>query len=264
MHSISILCIGDIVGEPGRKFLKTYLSKILEEHHIHFTLANIENAAGGFGFTDKVYDELRLLPINAFTAGNHLYDKKEILKNFDRYTLLVRPLNFPAGNPGVGYRIFNLNQTRIAVVNLIGRVFMGFYDCPFQVINRFFPEIREKADIILVDIHAEATSEKQAMGWFLDGKATAVFGTHTHVLTADERILPQGTAYISDIGYVGDLDGILGMDRAIILNRFLTQIPYRLEVAKAKQVLFNGMKIVLHGRTYQVQSIERLQYTFGV
>ena len=255
---MNILCIGDIVGQPGRDVLERYLSDIQRRYEIDFTIANLENAASGFGITHKVYNELASLGIDAFTSGNHIYDKREVMGSFSEFTNLVRPLNFAPGSPGQGIRYYECQGTKIAVVNLIGRVFMAQSDCPFQAINRVIDEIRQNATIIIVDFHAETTSEKQAMGWMLDGKATLVFGTHTHVMTADSRLLDQGTAYISDLGMVGARDGILGMERAPIIRKFLTQLPARFEPAKTKYQQFNAVKLVCDPVTGHAISIERV------
>lgn len=263
MKSLNILCIGDIVGRPGRTVLQSYLTQIQKKYRIHFTIANIENSSGGFGVTDKVYKELKLLPIQAFTSGNHIYDKKEILNTLQDYSLLIRPLNFPKGNPGVGYRIFTINEHKIAVINLIGRVFMGNYDCPFQTIEYLLPEIQKQADIIIVDFHAEATSEKQALGWFLDGSVACVYGTHTHVMTADDRILEKGTAFISDVGFVGALNSILGMTKEPIITKFFNQMPAKFEVPKTGPSIFNGIVIEVDLDQKIATSIQRIQEIFN-
>lgn len=231
-----------------------------EIHAPNFILANAENAAAGFGLTFKTYDELVSYGIHAFTSGNHIFDKKEIVKTFDAYTRLVRPLNFPNGTPGVGYRIFEVEGHKIAVINLIGRVFMNHSDCPFQAIDALIETIRAETPIILVDFHAEATSEKQAMGYFLDGKVSAVFGTHTHVQTADERILPKGTAYITDLGMTGSLNSILGMEKEPVIKKFFTQMPTRFEATKDYPWMLNGITLSLNPNTGSANDITRVRH----
>ena len=259
MTNINILCIGDIVGQPGRDFLFNNLKSIQKDQQIHITIANIENAAAGFGVTTKVYDQLKKLPIDLFTSGNHIYDKKDIIPNFNKLSKLIRPINFPKGNPGIGLKIIQFNDYKIAVINAIGRVFMGLSDCPFQKINEVLPDILKETPIVIVDFHAEATSEKQGFGWFLDGKVSCVFGTHTHVMTADNQILTNGTAYISDIGMVGAKESILGMQKDNIIQKFLDQMPTRFEPPKTTNVIFNAIKLNINSKTGKANSIEKIQ-----
>ncbi len=244
--TIKVLCIGDLVGKPGRLMLKSWLPRIQKEHGINITIANIENISGGFGVTVKSYEELKELDIQVFTSGNHIYDKREIMSEFHRMPKLIRPLNFIEGAPGNGIRIFKYNTLKIAVVNLIGRVFMNTVDCPFRVMEKALAEIQKETPIIIVDFHAETTSEKQAMGWFLDGKVSAVYGTHTHVQTADERLLDNGTAFISDIGMTGAKDGILGMEREPVISRFLSQLPAKFQVSASSKRMINGIILTLN------------------
>ncbi len=259
MESLSILCIGDIIGKPGRAFLKQHLKTIQQEHHIDFTVANVENAAGGFGITEKVYYELLGMDIDACTSGNHIYDKKEILGKFDQFSKLIRPLNYPPNNPGEGIRFFSVKNVKIAVINLIGRVFMGAYDCPFRCMDSILSMVQNETPLILVDFHAEATSEKQALSWHIDGKVSAVWGTHTHVQTADERILPNETASITDLGMVGAWDSVIGMGKETIIKRFLTQMPAKFDVPKSKRVIFNAIKLDIHPETGKSIGISRIQ-----
>ncbi len=263
MNTLTILCIGDIVGRPGRTALKRFLGQIQAEHHVNFTIANIENAATGSGFTEKIYEELRRLPIQAFTGGNHIFRQKEVLPIFDTFTLLSRPLNWVEGTPGQGIRYYKVNGQRIAVVSLIGRIFMDPSESPFQAIKSALPELREKADHILVDIHAEATSEKQAMGFFLDGKVTAVFGTHTHVQTADNRLLPNGTAYITDLGMTGTQDSVLGVQKDRIINRFLSPVGEKFENEENGPVMINGIVITIELSTGKPLEINRVYQVFA-
>ena len=258
MQKINILCIGDIIGSPGRAFLNDNLATIKKEHNIHFTVVNVENSAGGFGFTRKIEAELKALNINAFTSGNHIFQQKEIMGYFDELNSLVRPLNYPEDVPGKGYRIFRVNDLKIAVVNSIGRVFMGDFDCPFRAIKKVLADIQKETPIILVDFHAEATSEKNAFGWFLDGKVSLVYGTHTHVMTADDRILNKGTAYISDVGMVRPKDGIIGMKKEPIIHKFLTQLPSKFEIPKDQETLFNAIKCSIDTKSGKAISIEKI------
>jgi metallophosphoesterase (TIGR00282 family) len=209
-----------------------FLPKFKKEHSIDFVIANVENAAGGFGITDKSISELNSAGVDFFTSGNHIWDNKAGVAVLDKRDDIIRPANYPADAPGAGYRIVTVADTPIAIVNVQGRVFMPAIDCPFRSVDRILEEIRDKCRIVIIDIHAEATSEKIAMGWHLDGKATLVIGTHTHVPTKDCRILPRGTGYVTDVGMSGSYDSVLGMDKDIVLQRFLQMRPRRFQVAK--------------------------------
>ncbi|MGE4170415.1 MAG: TIGR00282 family metallophosphoesterase [Candidatus Margulisiibacteriota bacterium] len=261
MGTLRLLCVGDIVGSLGRYALSEHLRDIQREYKVQFTVVNLENAASGFGVTPKVYAELEALPVQAFTSGNHIFDKKESIGVIDSFSKLVRPVNFPPGNPGVGYRLFTFNTIKIAVVNAIGRVFMHPYDCPFQAMDRIWPDLAP-ASVVVVDFHAEATSEKMAMGWYLDGRASVVFGTHTHTMTADERILEKGTAFISDIGMTGSSEGVLGMERGPILHRFLTQMPAKFSPPKTGYCQLNAIVVDVDSDTGKALHIERVQKHF--
>lgn len=229
---MNILVIGDIYGKPGRKIVKKMLSHMQSENDIMFTIANAENAAGGKGLTREVLRELLGAGIDVLTMGNHVWDNKEIFQFIDDEFRLIRPINYPGDCPGQGYHIYQAGfNKKIAVLNASGRVFLPALDCPFQKINEIVNELKDSVDYIIVDFHAEATSEKVAMGRFLDGRVTAVLGTHTHIQTADERILPGGTGYITDLGMTGPYDSILGVDKDIIIQKFLTGRPARFEVA---------------------------------
>ncbi len=231
---MKVLFIGDIVGKPGRRAIKRLLPGIIEGNAIDFVIANCENAAGGFGVTRDIMDELLQNPIDVFTSGNHIWDKKEMVDCFDEYRMLLRPINYPEGTPGRGSIVAQCKEggPPIAVLNLEGRVFMRPLDCPFRAAEREVASLRTETPVVIVDIHAETTSEKQAMGWFLDGRVSAVIGTHTHVQTADEGILPKGAAYITDAGMTGPFDSILGMRTDIVIERFLTSRPNKFDVAK--------------------------------
>jgi len=227
---LNLLFIGDIIGKLGRKVCRQVLPELEKKLSPDLIIANGENSAHGYGITEKVYNELLEMGIEAITMGNHVWDKKELVKNIDKLPLVVRPANYPQGVPGKDHLIIEKSGVKIAIINLSGRTFMQALDCPFRAAEKLVPTL--KTNLIIVDMHAEATSEKCAMGWFLGGKVSAVIGTHTHVMTADERILPQGTAFISDIGMVGAYDSIIGMGKEQILKRFTTQMPEKFETTE--------------------------------
>ena len=255
---MKVLFIGDIVGKPGRNAISALLPGIVGRHGVDIVIANCENAAGGFGVTRKVVDELYHNEIDILTSGNHIWDKKEITNFIDDYETLLRPANYPEGTVGRGsVTIKTRLGVSLGVLNLEGRVFMRPLDCPFRVANREIDKLKCETDIIIVDMHAEATSEKEALGWFLDGKVSAVLGTHTHVQTADERVLPGGTAYITDVGMTGAFDSVLGIKKEVALERFLTLLPNRYDVAKG-DVRFQGVLIDIDNKTGKSISIERL------
>jgi metallophosphoesterase (TIGR00282 family) len=230
---VRILFVGDVIGKPGRRILARTLPRLVDEHGADYVVVNVENAAGGFGVTADVLSELGELPIHCMTSGNHIWDKKEVGDLFDREPRLLRPANYPDGNPGRGVHVGECaNGTPVATVNLEGQVFMRQLDSPFRVAERVLAGLDPGVRIVLVDFHAEATSEKQALGLFLDGRVSAVLGTHTHVPTADERILAGGTAFQTDLGMTGPFDSIIGMDREAVMKRFLTGMPTRFEVAQ--------------------------------
>lgn len=255
---MKILFVGDIVGKAGRRAVQNLLPRIVARHDIDIVIANCENAAGGLGITREVVEELYRNDIDVLTSGNHIWDKKEVMEFIDDYETLLRPANYPSGSLGRGSVSINDSSGRfLGVINLEGRVFMKPLDCPFRVAEREIERLRSHSNIIIVDMHAEATSEKQAMGWFLDGKVSAVLGTHTHVQTADERILPNGTAYITDVGMTGSMDSVLGVNKDIALERFLTLRPNKFEVAK-KNVWLQGVVIDCDVAKGTCLSIERI------
>ncbi|MBS1232212.1 MAG: calcineurin-like phosphoesterase [Bacteroidetes bacterium] len=255
---MKILFIGDIVGKPGRRAVRELLSEIIYQHRINFVIANCENAAAGFGVTRDIVEELYSNNINVLTSGNHIWDKKEIGEFVEDYETLLRPANYPEGTPGWGSVVMpDLSGVSVGVINLMGRVFMKPLDCPFRIAEREIEKIRKKTKIIIIDIHAEATSEKEAMGWFLDGRVSAVLGTHTHVQTADESILPGGTAYITDVGMTGPFNSIIGIRKDAILERFLTQVPNKFDVAK-DDVRLQAVVVDIDGKSGAAQGIERL------
>ena len=227
-----IMLVGDVVGRAGRRAFRTITPRLRVEHGIDVVIVNGENSAGGKGYTRKALDELYAGGADVVTSGNHVWDKKDVFDFVDHEPFLVRPANYPAGTPGRGYCIFPFRAVNVAVMNLSGRSFMPALDCPFQKVDEILAEIGGLADIVVLDFHAETTSEKLAMGYYLDGRADIVVGTHTHVQTADERILPGGTAYITDLGMVGAQDSILGVRKDIVIQKFRTGMPVRFEMAE--------------------------------
>ncbi len=225
--TIRVLFIGDVIGKKGRGLVSSLLPCLRKEKEIDLVIANGENAAGGFGINKKTADELLSGGVDLITGGNHIFSKKEVYEIIDQYPI-IRPANYPPSVPGQGYII----EKGVCVISLCGRTFMEPLDCPFRKADSIISEISDKTKVIIVDIHAEATSEKVALGWYLDGRVSALIGTHTHIPTADARVLPKGTAYITDVGMVGGRDSVIGMNKATILKRFLTQIPEKFETAK--------------------------------
>jgi metallophosphoesterase (TIGR00282 family) len=231
------LCIGDVIGRTGRNALKTFLPEVKEKYRPDFIILNGENAAGGFGITKKVYDEILSLGVDVVTSGNHIFDKKEISRFIDQEERLIRPANYPPQALGRGYGIYEKEGRKIAVINLMGRAFMGIpLDCPFRKFDEIYEKIKDDVEYIIVDFHAEATSEKTAFGFYVDGRADIVFGTHSHVATADEMILPKGTAYITDVGLTGPKYSVIGMKAEEPIQKFLTGMPVKYEVAKGKMI----------------------------
>ena len=249
--------VGDVFGAPGRAALQKLLPKLRQQHAIDLAVVNVENAAGGSGVMPAMIREFLDAGADVLTSGNHIFKKKEILPVIAKENLLLRPANYPAGAPGSGFVTVKAGPHRVAVLNLMGRVFMEPIDCPFRKADEIVPQLAREARVILVDMHAEATSESVAMGWYLDGRVSAVVGTHRHVQTADERVLPGGTAYITDLGMTGPIDGVIGVDRASILERFLSQMPMRFEPAKGPAAL-RGAVITLDPETGRAASIHRV------
>jgi metallophosphoesterase (TIGR00282 family) len=253
-----LLFIGDIVGKPGRELLRRGLAGLVAHHRLDFVIANGENAAAGFGITPDLAEELFSWGVHVISGGNHSWDKKEIVPYMADHPRLLRPANFPAGTPGRGRVVVEAqNGVSVAVINVMGRVFMTALDDPFRVVAEEIGVARRDARVIFVDFHAEATSEKVAMGWHLDGRATAVVGTHTHVATADARVLPQGTAYITDVGMTGPHDSVIGVERSAVLQRFLTGLPQRFETATENPRL-NGVIVTADEATGRAAGIEQL------
>jgi metallophosphoesterase (TIGR00282 family) len=260
---MNILFIGDIVGRPGRDLVRAGLDALVRHHQVDFVIANAENAAGGFGVTREVGDDLLALGVDVMTSGNHIWDKKEAIGYIGVEARLLRPANYPAGVPGRGSYVGRARNGRaVAVVNAMGRVFMLNIDDPFTVVVREIENVRERTPIVIVDFHAEATSEKIAMGWHVAGKATAIVGTHTHVQTADDRILPGGTAYITDVGMTGPHDGIIGVDREPALARFLNAMPARFDTASG-DLRLHAVLIAADAETGRAGAITRLSLSLA-
>jgi metallophosphoesterase (TIGR00282 family) len=255
---MKILFIGDIVGKPGRRAVRELVPEIISQYEIDFVIGNCENAAAGFGVTREVVEELYDSHIQVLTSGNHIWDKKEITEFVEDYETLLRPANYPAEAPGRGSVVMAASSgVHVGVINLMGRVFMAPLNCPFRTAEKEIDKLMKRTKIIVVDIHAEATSEKEALGWFLDGRVAAVIGTHTHVQTADERILPEGTAYITDAGMTGPFNSIIGIRKDLILERFLIQVPNKFIVAK-DDVRLQGVILDIDEKSGKARDIQRL------
>ena len=256
-----ILFIGDIVGKPGRDLLRKGLRPLVDHFGVEFVVANVENSAAGFGVTKDIGDSIVEWGVDVMTSGNHIWDKKEVLDYIPTEPRLLRPANYPAGVPGRGAHVAQSGDGRsVGVINVMGRVFMQAIDDPFAVVLKEIDAVKARTRVIVVDFHAEATSEKIAMGWHLDGKVTLVVGTHTHVQTADERILPNGTAYLTDAGMTGGHDSIIGMEREPALYRFLTGMPSKFEPATGNPRL-NGVLVEADDKTGRAISVTRLSYS---
>ncbi len=247
------------MGEPGRRVLLKYLPKAIEDYKIDAVVGNGENAAGGFGITPDIAEELFDLGLSAITLGNHAWDKREAMEYIEKEPRVIRPANYPDGVPGKGTCVIETaDGERLGVLQLMGRVFMPMVDCPFRVAERELDHLATQTDYVLVDMHAETTSEKMAMGYFLDGKVSAVLGTHTHVQTADEQILPQGTGYQTDVGMTGPVKSVIGMKHNLVIQKFLTQLPRRFEVAPGPSVLCAAV-VELDPTTKKTNKISRLR-----
>ena len=253
-----VLAIGDIIGRPGRRAVQELLPGLKQKYGVGLVIANAENTAGGLGLTPDTADELFGAGVDVLTSGNHIWAQKEIIPYLEGEMPILRPLNYPPGVPGKGY----LASNQAVVVNLIGRTFMSNYDCPFRAMDKLLAELGPQPVVIIVDFHAEATSEKMAMGRYLDGRVSAVLGTHTHVGTIDTQLLRQGTAYVTDIGMTGPLDSVIGDDTDMVLRRFLTMIPHHLSVGKGK-VIFNAILVGVDDKSGKATSIERIYREVG-
>ncbi len=255
-----ILHIGDIVGDSGRKAVASILPSIKKSHSPDLIIANCENLAGGFGITEKTLKEVFDSGVDVMTSGNHIWDKKEALKIITQEPRLIRPANYPPGVPGCSYFIFETrSKVKGLVFNLLGRIFMDPLDCPFRTADKIIEEFKERVNIFILDFHAEATSEKLAIAWYLHGRVSAVIGTHTHVQTADERILPLGTAYITDSGMTGSINSVIGMKKEEAIQRFLTFIPHKFEVAK-DDIELQGVIFDVDEKTGKSFHIERVRF----
>ncbi|MFZ7132123.1 MAG: TIGR00282 family metallophosphoesterase [Eubacteriales bacterium] len=258
---MKLLVIGDIVGRPGRNIIAERLHHLIDINAIDMVIANGENASGGNGLTEKNATELFQCGINIITMGNHIWDKKEILNYIDTYPNLIRPANYPEPCPGKGYTIFKKGNVRVGVINISGVIYLKNLRCPFETFDILYEKVHQECDMIIVDFHAEATSEKIAMGYYGDGRASLVFGTHTHVQTADVRILENGTGFISDVGMTGPYDGILGIDKHIIIQHLKNKRPVKFELASG-QVQINGLIVDINHKNGKCESIQNFIHIF--
>ncbi len=255
---MNILFVADIYGSPGRRAVRDLMPEIVSSMGIDFVIANVENAAAGFGVTRDILAELKQLGVECMTSGNHIWDRRESLPLLDEEPLLLRPHNYPPGVPGTGRRIFTArNGTKVGVLNLMGRVFLRELDCPFRIADREVAILREETHVIVVDFHAEATAEKMALGWYLDGRISALLGTHTHIQTADERVLSKGTGYITDAGMTGPFDSVIGVRKELAIQKFLTLLPTRFEPAVGDARL-NGVHLDIDEATGRCRHIGRI------
>lgn len=255
---MKLLFIGDVVGSPGRDMVSEYVPMLKKKYQPAMTIINGENAASGRGITEKIYKQFLQAGADMVTLGNHSWDNREIFQFIDSAKALVRPANYPEGTPGVGLQFHTVMQKTIAVINLQGTTFLPPLDDPFRKADELIELAKKKTSIIFVDFHAEATSEKLAMGWYLDGRVTAVVGTHTHVQTADQRVLPNGTAYLTDVGMTGPYNEILGMSKDAVIKRFLTQLPVRFEVPKEGPTQLSGCLVTVDPKSGKATKIERI------
>ncbi len=253
-----VLAIGDVIGRPGREAVRQLVPALRRQYGLELVIANAENAAGGFGLTPATANELLDAGVDVLTSGNHIWSEKEIIPYLDGELPILRPLNYPPGVPGHGYLV----NGQVMVVNLIGRTFIGDFDCPFRAMDQLLIELKPKPTVIFVDFHAEATSEKVAMGRYLDGRVSAVLGTHTHVGTIDTQLLPGGTAYVTDIGMTGPINSVIGDDTEAVIRRFLTRMPHRLSVGKGKTML-NAVLVRVDDDTGRAISIDRIDLEVG-
>lgn len=260
-NSLKILFLGDIVGKPGRLAVKHYLEENKEKYSDYFIIANVENASHGFGLTTKNHEEFGEFGIHAFTSGNHIWDKKEVFNYIDTSENLIRPLNYPEGTPGKGYKIFEFDGCKIGVINLLGRVFMSPIDSPWTALETALKEIKLHTNIVFIDFHAEATAEKVSLGYFADNiGVSAIVGTHTHIQTADEKILKNKAAYITDVGFCGATNGVIGMDVESSLKRLTTSLPERFDVAPVNEAELNGVEIFINKTSGKAEKIKRIKY----
>jgi metallophosphoesterase (TIGR00282 family) len=263
MSLITIMYIADICGKAGRQATAHMVKPLKEKYEVDYVIANVENAAGGFGVTPEMSRKIFSYGVDIQTSGNHIWDRQEIVKYFNEKPKLLRPANYPSYAPGSGCYIDTVDSYKIAVLNLMGRTYMKDIDCPFQVVNRELLTVKQQADMIVVDFHGEATSEKQAILYYLDGKVSAIIGSHTHVQTADEQISPQGTAYITDAGMTGAHDSVIGMEKEPSLKRFLTGMPIRFTTA-SEDIKISGVMVKINALNGRAESIERFRHDFDL
>ncbi|CAN5141145.1 TIGR00282 family metallophosphoesterase [soil metagenome] len=258
--NIRILFIGDVVGAPGRAMLQKHINRLREQYAIDATIVNGENSADGKGVTPRIMEYFKHLKVNVVTSGNHIWDKRDIIPYMHEHDDLLRPANFPAGVPGIGIKLITVKDNPVAVINMQGRIFMKEHiDCPFRAIDSLLAYLKDKTSTILVDFHAETTAEKACFAYYLDGRVSAVVGTHTHVQTADERVLPKGTAFITDLGMVGALDSSLGMKKEPIIQQFMNQMPTRYTVETEGPMLLSGVWMEIDTTTGAAVKIERIR-----
>jgi metallophosphoesterase (TIGR00282 family) len=256
---LNILCIGDVVGRPGRRILADKLKPLIKKLDVDCVIANAENAAGGSGVTPQIYNKLLRYGVNLVTLGDHTYRKRDIIQTLETQEDIIRPANLSENAAGRGMAVYKTSKgPTVGVINLIGRIFMKPADCPYTAVDKILSKFQQDADVILVDFHAEATSEKIAMGYYLDGRVSCVFGTHTHVVTADEKILPKGTAYITDIGMTGPHDSVIGRGVESVLKSFRSQMPYPFEVASG-DVRINGILVTVDSNSKNAERVERIR-----
>ncbi|MDQ0350692.1 metallophosphoesterase (TIGR00282 family) [Alkalibacillus filiformis] len=255
---MNILFIGDIVGKPGRTALQNQLPKLKKQYQADLTIVNGENAAHGKGITKNIYQQILDWGADIVTLGNHAWDKREIFDFIDDAHQLVRPGNYPEGTPGTGLQFYKVGSKKVAVINIQGRTFMNPIDDPFTVVDQLIEQAKKETNVIFVDFHAEATSEKQAMGWYLDGQASVVVGTHTHIQTSDERILPNKTAYITDVGMTGPYNSILGVEKEAVIRKFKTGLPVRFDIPETDQTVLSGVVAKVDSKTGEGKNIKRI------
>jgi len=258
---LRVMLVGDVIGRPGRRAFREYVQKLRKEKKIDVVIANGENSAAGKGLTRTSLDELYSGGADIITTGNHVWDKKDVMEFIDSEPFLIRPANYPEGTPGKGYCLYPFKAKTIGVMNLSGRTFMPALDCPFQKAEELLKEMQGQCDLIFLDFHAETTSEKMALGFYLDGRITGLVGTHTHIQTADERILPRGTAYITDLGMVGPWNSVLGVRTDNIIYKFTTGLPVRFEVEDEGPRVFSAVIVETDDKTNQAVGIERILIT---
>jgi metallophosphoesterase (TIGR00282 family) len=256
---IRILFVGDVMGEAGRRILHAHLESLVDHERVDLVVANVENAAGGFGMSEKIHNELTGLGVDVLTTGNHVWDRREFAAEIDNCERVIRPANYAPLVPGKGWIVIETDHGPAAVINLAGRVFMPPADCPFRTADQVLAELDPDVQVIIVDFHAEATSEKQALGYYLDGRVTALVGTHTHVATADERLLPRGSAYISDVGMTGPRDSVIGVKQETVIEKFITGMPRRFDTAPGA-IELNAVRVSCDPKTGRADSITRVHH----